>query len=63
MSYMHEKEVIELPIWEKYLVYATAFGISEKVIKLKEWSTIVTHNPEGEYGSLQHKLIVLVEYL
>jgi len=29
---MSEKEVIELPIWEKYLVYATAFGISEKVI-------------------------------
>ncbi len=27
-----------------------------KVIKLKEWSTIVTHNPEGEYGSLQHKI-------
>ncbi len=30
---MHEKEVIELPLWEKYLVYATAFGISNKVIK------------------------------
>lgn len=27
-----------------------------KIIKLKDWSTIVTHNPEGEYGSLQHKL-------
>lgn len=26
------------------------------IIKLKEWSTIVTHNPEGEYGSLQHRL-------
>ncbi len=30
---MSEKEVIELPLWEKYLVYATAFGISDKVIK------------------------------
>ncbi len=30
---MHEKQVIELPLWEEYLVYATAFGISEKVIK------------------------------
>lgn len=30
---MNEKTVIELPIWEQYLVYATAFGISEKVIK------------------------------
>lgn len=26
------------------------------ILKLKEWSKIVTHNPEGEYGSLQHKL-------
>ncbi len=29
---MSERTVIELPIWEKYLVYATAFGISEKII-------------------------------
>lgn len=28
-----ERTYIELPIWEKYLVYATAFGISEKVSK------------------------------
>ena len=30
---MNEKEVHDLKIWEKYLIYATAFGISEKVIK------------------------------
>lgn len=30
---INERTVVELPIWEKYLVYATAFGISEKVIK------------------------------
>ncbi|MBQ8298756.1 MAG: DUF2207 domain-containing protein [Clostridia bacterium] len=29
---MKERTVIELPLWEQYLVYATAFGISEKVI-------------------------------
>lgn len=29
---MHERTVIELPLWERYLVYATAFGISQKVI-------------------------------
>ena len=29
---INERTVIELPIWEQYLVYATAFGISEKVI-------------------------------
>lgn len=30
---MRERTVVELVIWEQYLVYATAFGISEKVIK------------------------------
>lgn len=30
---MHERTIVELPLWEKYLVYATAFGISEKVIQ------------------------------
>ena len=30
---MNERTVIELTIWEQYLIYATAFGIAEKVIK------------------------------
>lgn len=29
---MSERTVVELPLWEQYLVYATAFGISKKVI-------------------------------
>lgn len=29
---INEKDVHDLPLWEKYLIYATAFGISEKVI-------------------------------
>jgi uncharacterized membrane protein len=29
---MNEKEVRDLVLWEKYLIYATAFGISEKVV-------------------------------
>lgn len=33
---MKDRTVIELPLWEKYLVYATAFGISDKVIKALE---------------------------
>ena len=32
-SLLNEREVPELVLWEKYLVYATAFGISEKVLK------------------------------
>ncbi len=30
---INERTIVELPLWEKYLVYATAFGLSEKVIK------------------------------
>ena len=30
---LREKDVNDLVLWEKYLIYATAFGISEKVIK------------------------------
>ena len=32
-SLLKEKEIPDLVLWEKYLVYATAFGIAEKVIK------------------------------
>ena len=33
---MKERSVVELPLWEDYLIYATAFGISEKVISALE---------------------------
>jgi len=33
---MKERTVVELPIWEHYLIYATAFGISDKVVKALE---------------------------
>lgn len=32
-SMIKDKEVPELVLWEKYLVYATVFGISERVLK------------------------------
>ena len=32
-SLLNEKEIPELILWEKYLVYATVFGISDKVLK------------------------------
>lgn len=32
-SMMKEKEVPELVLWEKYLVYATAFGIADRVLQ------------------------------
>lgn len=45
---MSERTVIELPLWEQYLVYATAFGISDKVIKaLKIRCPELSSLPEG----------------
>lgn len=32
-SLLNEREVPEIAIWEKFLVYATAFGIADKVLK------------------------------
>lgn len=32
-SLLNEREVPELVLWEKYLVFATAFGIADKVLK------------------------------
>lgn len=32
-SLLKEKEISLLPVWEKYFVYATAFGIAEKAIE------------------------------
>lgn len=32
-SMLNDKEIPDLILWEKYLVYATAFGISDKVVK------------------------------
>ena len=32
-SLLNEKDVPQLVVWEKYLVYATAFGIADKVIE------------------------------
>ena len=29
----HDKEVLEVTLWEKYLVYATLFGCSKKILK------------------------------
>lgn len=30
---IHERDVLEVSVWERYLVYATAFGLSRKVIQ------------------------------
>lgn len=48
-SLMKEKEVPELVLWEKYLVYATVFGISEKV--LKQLKVVYPQLSDEEYMS------------
>ena len=48
MTLMNERTVIEITLWEQYLVYATAFGISKKVIDALEVrcnETIINSSP------------------
>ena len=37
--------------------YNSIYNSLKEIIKLKKWNIIVTHNPEGEYGHKQHKII------
>lgn len=37
-------------------VYDSISKDLEKIITYKNWDTIVTHNPEGEYGHIHHKM-------
>lgn len=45
-SLLNEKEVPELVLWEKYLVFATAFGIADKVIKQLKIKYPELNNPD-----------------
>lgn len=40
--------------WENVRAYIESDV--EKIIKSKKWDMIVTHNPEGEYGHIHHKM-------
>ncbi len=35
----------------------TLYNDLKKIINRKNWSKIITHNPDGEYGNYQHKII------
>lgn len=58
---IHERTVVELPLWEKYLVYATAFGLSEKIIKAigircpETTESEVLNNNTYRSGRLRHR--------
>jgi len=50
-STMDRKEIPEIVIWEKYLVYATAFGMTKEVInKLKMIYPEIEANPDFNTG-------------
>lgn len=37
-------------------VYDSITNSLDTIINYKDWDTIVTHNPDGEYGHIQHKM-------
>ena len=58
---IHERTVVELPLWEQYLVYGTTFGLSEKVIKAiklrcpeADDSTSIVYNGSCRSGRIHH---------
>ena len=40
---MNERQIHDIALWEKYLIYATAFGISEKVISALKIHAVELH--------------------
>lgn len=38
-------------------VYDDIYEELENIINYKDWNIVVTHNPEGEYGHIHHKMI------
>jgi len=40
--------------WNSVYNYIT--NSLETIIDYKDWDTVVTHNPDGEYGHIQHKM-------
>lgn len=56
-SMLDKKEVPEIVIWEKFLVYATAFGIADKVLKQLK---IVYPNIEQEFSTNHYGYMYLM---
>ena len=59
---MDEKDVPEIVLWERYLVYATVFGISDKVIKsmnirLQKMETLSNNDVSFQNLYLNHILL------
>jgi len=50
--------------WEKEPFWDDLNADIAKILKLKDWDLVVTHNPDGEYGHIHHKLTnkIVVNY-
>lgn len=55
-SLLNEKEVPDLKLWEKYLVFATAFGIADKVLKQLKIRYPELQNIDGYDYAYMHML-------
>ena len=55
-SLLNEKEVPDLKLWEKYLVFATAFGIADKVLKQLKIKYPELQNLDGYEYAYMHML-------
>jgi len=59
MTLMKERRAMELPLWEKHLVYAAALGVADKVIKeldvrFKEFGNVGPYDPSFTYLYVLH---------
>ena len=55
-SLLNEREVPDLKLWEKYLVFATAFGIADKVLKQLKIKYPELQNMDGYDYAYMHIL-------
>lgn len=55
-SLLNEKEVPDLKLWERYLVFATAFGIADKVLKQLKIKYPELQNMDGYDYAYMHML-------
>lgn len=56
-SMLDKREIPEVVIWEKFLVYATAFGIADKVLKQLK---VIYPNIEQEFGTSHYGYMYLM---
>lgn len=54
MTLMKERQAMELPLWEKHLVYATALGVADKVVRELDVRLQQMNSADPNYRSLAY---------